>query len=418
MILCKKCGTENPDDNIFCGKCGEKLNNQDENIKPTILDAKKAMTNYLYLFKNKIFESFKNKKNIGVISIFLVVVLVAIICLYSLNNPLEKFKRSIIKNEYIEALNIYNKDINGNKNSEDKAITFLRNEIEQTEEKFLNNKINYDNATKILKTIKYINVVNEDVDKAIDNIDALNESRIAFKKATNFIKNLDYENALLEYKKVIPKDKNYKKAQNEINKYKIKYKNQVIEKAKNYAGKKDYTDAILALSTAMNILPNDSDIISLHDTYEKIEEEIKAEEEKQRIADLINKQELVVVNCNVINDLLFDNAQVIVKNTSNKVVKNFEVGILMYDENGYPVKADILAGGDELFIGKAENVNIQPNETFGYGYAWNLYTNIGTVKKIIACVIDVQYYDGSEWINEYYNYWKEKYLDKPLNQSS
>jgi len=85
----------------------------------------------------------------------------------------------------------------------------------------------------------------------------------------------------------------------------------------------------------------------------------------------------------------------------------------MYDQNGYPLKSGILAGETELVKGDAESVNIQPGQSFGSNSAWNLDTNYGTVKKISACVLDVEYYDGSTWTNDYYSYWQEEYQGKP-----
>jgi hypothetical protein len=108
-----------------------------------------------------------------------------------------------------------------------------------------------------------------------------------------------------------------------------------------------------------------------------------------------------------------DQAQVIVKNNTQKVVKNFTVGILMYDSNGYPVKSGIIAGESELFRGQAEAVNIQPGQSFGSENVWNLYTDFGTVSKLNACVKNVEYFDGSSWTNEYFDYWQEEHLGKP-----
>jgi len=61
-----------------------------------------------------------------------------------------------------------------------------------------------------------------------------------------------------------------------------------------------------------------------------------------------------------------------------------------------------------------DSANIQPGQSFGEDYVWNLYTDYGTINKIIACVIGVEYYDGSKWTNDYYDSWKEEHLGKQL----
>ncbi|ARC86062.1 DUF5780 domain-containing protein [Clostridium argentinense] len=346
-------------------------------------------------------------------------VLIIIICAVSgiiyFNNPVSKFKSEIINNKQTEAVKLYHNKIKGDSDKEEKVISFLKDKIVEIEKSFVDEKIDYDKAKSRLETIKNIRLVPTDVTNSIIKINNLNDSRIAFKKAEEFFKNNDLKNAIEEYKNVISDDNNYEKAKEQIKNNEKKYKDQILKSAEEFANKKDYDKAITTLSEAISIFSDDADLTAKNETYKKLQQEKLEAERKQKIEELKGVQELVVVSTSVVSGYfnIDDEAQVIVKNNTNKVVKNFTVGILMYDGNGYPLRSGILAGENQLFKGKAESVNIQAGETFGYNSSWNLYTDYGTIKEIIACVKDVEYYDGSKWTNDYYNYWQDEHLGKP-----
>lgn len=109
--------------------------------------------------------------------------------------------------------------------------------------------------------------------------------------------------------------------------------------------------------------------------------------------------------------------QVIVKNTSDKTIKDMKIGCLGYDKNGYPVKIKTqydISGGDYEFVGNAPNVNIIAGSKFGEDKGWKLHELHG-ISKVLACVKSATFYDGTPWENPYYEYWVEKYKEKPLN---
>ena len=98
--------------------------------------------------------------------------------------------------------------------------------------------------------------------------------------------------------------------------------------------------------------------------------------------------------------------EVIIKNNSSKTIKDYEVAVLAYDTNNYPLeikpKYNYSGGGFE-FTGKADNVNVVAGATRGKDYGWELDASHG-----------LSYYDGSTWENPYYSYWIEQYKEKPL----
>jgi hypothetical protein len=136
-----------------------------------------------------------------------------------------------------------------------------------------------------------------------------------------------------------------------------------------------------------------------------------------QLAEALKKdQKLEIKSIEIVPDYfeINDNVSVVVENKSDKVVKEYAVGIALYDANGYPLKSGILAGEQYIFGGKAGDANIQPGKTYGSDKAWNLYTDYGTIKKAVACVRTVTYYDGTQWENPYYEIWYNKTLGKPL----
>ena len=101
-----------------------------------------------------------------------------------------------------------------------------------------------------------------------------------------------------------------------------------------------------------------------------------------------------------------------VKNNSEEVVKDFKVAWMGFDEYGYPVKTGWLQD-DFLCHGFAEAANIQPGATFGKDHGWDLGKDIDA-KKFIACIAEISFYEGEDWINPYYETWVNKHLNKPL----
>lgn len=118
-----------------------------------------------------------------------------------------------------------------------------------------------------------------------------------------------------------------------------------------------------------------------------------------------------VISTRVEESFIYNDGYVVVKNMSDKVVKNFSVGILMFDKNGYPINDKYSNTNSK--VGKSDTPNIQPNGVFGRNHYWYID---GEAYKIKACVIEAEFYDGTTWYNEYYDLLlekeKNKYQDK------
>ncbi|WP_422658158.1 DUF5780 domain-containing protein [Paenibacillus sp. EC2-1] len=394
MIKCNKCGNEAlEDDSVFCKKCGKKISTSNDT---NLMKRKKLLV-------------------LGGSGILALVILVTILLL--LNNPITKFQNAVESNQYLDANTIYSQEIKGDSEQENKAENFMKDELKRINQDFKNNKINYQKASISLDTIKKLELVKSDVEATIISIDKLNDSRTSFKKGQEFIANKNYKDGISEFKKVITDDENYAKAQELISTYITEYKTNALKDAKQLSTNNDYDKAISILSDALVLIPNDSDVSAKKASYEKLNEEKKAIERKKKMEELKNSQEVSVESAIIVRTgtyIDFYHTQVIVKNNSNKVVKNYVVGWLAYDNQGYPINLD---SNDHLTKGNAKAVNIQPNTTYGQGSGWSIYSDSAAEKTetLLACVIEVEYYDDTKWTNPYYEYWLTENKGKPLH---
>ncbi len=151
-------------------------------------------------------------------------------------------------------------------------------------------------------------------------------------------------------------------------------------------------------------------------------EEQKVIEEQQLVEKAKEEQLVIVENARIAvqsnehKTLYPDMIQVIVKNVSDKTIKDMKIGSIAFDQNGYPVKIKPFWGISEEyeFVGHAENVNIIAGGRFGDSQGWKLDESHG-ISKVLSCVQSVTFYDGTTWENPYYQYWIKEYKEKPLN---
>lgn len=429
-MYCPKCGVEIADESEFCSKCGAKI--RQNNISGTseiggskkqkIVLFKNAVTKIPILITKKV-KSHLNKKTIIISSIVAFVLIISIVSLVLLNNPVVKFEIAITQSKYTDAEKLYTDKIQGNASMKKSVDQFLNKQVQSIQQSFTDNKIDFKAAQDKLNSLQSVGSTSSDVSSALDKISQLNNSRNSFNKANSLIKNNDYVDALQEYNNVIKDDKNYSVAQKNLSEYKAKYKDQVLKNSEDAATKQDYDGAIKILSDATTILTNDPDISAKKTIYEKSNADKKAAELKKAIDDAKANQQLSVVSAKITiqsdtyKALYPDMIQVIVKNNSNKTVKNMEVSCLGFDSNGLPIPVKTFwdsYNASMEFVGNGSNVNIVPNATYGDGVGWKLDESHG-MKTVLACVKDVEYYDGSKWDNPYYTYWINEYKGKQLH---
>lgn len=114
-----------------------------------------------------------------------------------------------------------------------------------------------------------------------------------------------------------------------------------------------------------------------------------------------------------------DGLQVSVTNHSNKTVRNAEIIVCAWDENGLPVHVGIqFYGNDATACLSLDDINLAPNGTWNCadeGKAWNVDSNYtDRMVQFRACVSSVTYTDGTSWDNPLSATWLTMYVDKNL----
>ena len=280
---------------------------------------------------------------------------------------------------------------------------------------YKNGKIDYSTVSQKIDEINNTNLVNSDISTIIFNTDNLRESRMSYKRGEEYEKSKDYLNAIIQFSNVIKDDSDYIKAQKYITSISPSCKKNVLRDIDDCLKKKDFQKAVDLANSAKSAFPNDEDIQSRLDNANNLLDSQRKSEEKKRIESLKNSQEVSVVNISTTSDNLLNDVYLIVKvkNNTNKMVKKYTVTWMGFDSNGYPVETGWLSP-QKVKSGSAEE-NIAPGKTSPSDSGFQLtggWDKTVQAKTFIACVESAEYYDGSTWDNEYYDYWLNEYQDK------
>ncbi len=405
-MLCKHCGEEIPEKGKYCSMCGKPQEKEDG---PVGVDEVKDRPIGVVSEEEKDRDK-KAKRNYLIYGALGIAVLAALVFIFT-GNPVNKYINHIDKGEYKEASILYEEKISGDEEAEYELKEKLTQDIENILDGYINKTKEYEKAKSELSVIEKTGIIKADVKKAVDSIDELDKSRIAFSKGVEFDKSGNYLESIIEYRKVIETDDNYKVAKENIEKLSKIYEEKTIKELDLLANEEKYGEAVREIKTALKALPNSQKLQAKLASYEKLEEEKAEKEMEEKIAKLKENQEVAVVDVSQYNNSINTNfIAVTVENRSDKTVKRYSIGFMGFDKNNLPVKVG-LGGRDFVGSGYADQ-NILPGESKYSNGGW--YLDNHDVVTLIACISEVEYYDGDNWRNPYYNLWLEKYQEKPL----
>lgn len=188
------------------------------------------------------------------------------------NKEVSIFISYIEEGEYLDAINYYNQDINGNHLLESEVEEYLNKLHEDIVKGVYDNTLEVSAAKAKKGTIgKVLEGINHSIDcvSLDDKFDEALASKVAFSSGSTFFEAEDYKDAIIEYRKVSEWDIDYQVAQEKLSEAESAYKTLVITDAEKLANEKKFTEGNLIINEALTILPDDSDLLVKLNVYSK-----------------------------------------------------------------------------------------------------------------------------------------------------
>ena len=352
----------------------------------------------------------KNKKKYKwfiLIGILLIICLLLLI-IYKFYNSNENKYKKYLDNYNIEELKKIYTSIDSY-DERKKIQNVFANKLNDIVNSFALNTSNYEDTIKEVNKYSDLSDFSENIKKAKEDIEKIRVSKENFALAEQNAENNNIYEAIKYYSKIEMLDSNnYKLAINYINNHKQELRNTILAEIDEYISNDDYISAKEKLSLLEEIFNDD-------ETINKKAQEINDKAKKQEIQKYKKEQEVSVISAKKYKEWYSDTTsgvQVIVKNNSKKVVKSYTVSVLAYDSSGFPLK--IQYNNYETLV-KLDGANIQPGKTHGKDNYCSIFYEQEKISSALACVTEVEYYDGTTWNNPYYEYWIEEYKEKPIN---
>ncbi|MFD2117198.1 DUF5780 domain-containing protein [Paenibacillus yanchengensis] len=351
-----------------------------------------------------------------------VIVIVIAVVMKLGGGPLKQFEQALEKQDFIAAMQVYEEKLKGDSKQEAAAKQVLQQQIKQVKTQFLNSSMSFEEVTSRLEGIQKSGLVASEAKEALEQMGLLHESREAFLAGEQHINKEQWQEALIALQKVIAADRtNYEQAQMWLTETRETYVAKVLADAEQLGQTEQYSEALQHIAEALKVLAEEEKLVAAQQSYtekwQAQQEQAKlAQIETAKQAQLLSVEEAILVAQNTEFKMLYpDMIELQVKNNSEQSVKNFKVGIVAYDENGYPVtiKGHLsLEDASYVLGGQANNVNLMPGKVYGENKGWAVHEghNIATV---LACVESAEFYDGTVWENEYYDHWLETYKEQP-----
>lgn len=420
-MICPKCQKTVSDDSLFCLECGYEFTKRNKlsNMKKIVICVIVALLVCVVgVFANKQIEL--NKIVGGYRSLIADRQYKNALNYYEYNESnasfvkkaelyTERIYKKAIKNEDDDIqISIFNSGLlteDYMKEIEKEAVL----ELETIQTKYIAKEVSYEEVEKICTPYKeYKNSSISATAKIVNEFcEKLKDSRVGYEVGIDAAKQKNYESALENLSKVVEDDENYENAQNKIKEVVTLYKTKVMQAVEKNVATNNYDTAISNLKL-LKTYCNDPDVSSKLDEVEKQKKAYDEEQERLKVEEYKNNQQVEVTSTKVYNDgyyIRMMKAEVKIKNNFNKVAKDVTFGLLLFDGNGYPVDVEYT-----IYQGTYKNeFNCEFNScnvTEGNTYGGNQYFSVSdNCRKAKACVREVTYTDGTTWKNPYYEYW-------------
>lgn len=226
-------------------------------------------------------------------------IILLVVAMTGCASSLEQFESNLNKRNYEKAYKIYEVKLE-NTEDEEEAKELFSKYIDNLYFKYSYAEITYNEAISRLDALKIFEELNSEVDTAKDTLERIRDSIKAYERASDYLDNGQYHEALMECDNIIEEDSfHYSIVELLRDDIASKYRSSVFDIAKEYADQEDYKTAVDILFEVYTFYPYDSqlnDSIELYQSYftssnEKKIEELLAQGDEQSAQRLEQEQQ-------------------------------------------------------------------------------------------------------------------------------
>ena len=143
-------------------------------------------------------------------------------------------------------------------------------QAEQIKQEYIKENLTYEEANAQLSDLQKIVGVIENIEEEKTSVERLYNSREAYMRAEELAENeATMSDAVKAYQEVIKEDPNYKTAQDKATQIISSLAENCINVAKTLVESKDYRGALQQIGDGLSLLPENEDLLSLKDQYQK-----------------------------------------------------------------------------------------------------------------------------------------------------
>ncbi len=183
------------------------------------------------------------------------------------SDPVDKYLRSLDKDDSAAASQIYSEEIQKSDESKDALKVKLTERVDAIYEDFKAGNITADVAKEKLSKYKDYDPSSVYAYTTINKVSTLQKSNEAYKDAEEAENDGDLAKAITNYKKVIEDDPNYETAQAKTLQLSETYAETMKAQAQQAANAKDFDSAIDTISTLTNVVGNTDELKALSQQY-------------------------------------------------------------------------------------------------------------------------------------------------------
>ncbi len=226
---------------------------------------------------------------------FGILLLIVILVSMMYNTPSKRLVRHLEKAEYTNALALFEVNFSGKENVRDAFIKDLTLHLQGLKHRLNSGELTYDEVMKDIKAVNEMEI-SEIVDvlyKTSEEINALNDSKLAYAEAGQLYLDAKYKESVLAYKQVSSDDYNYSLAVAKLTEAIASYSANVLAEAKTLAESGNYTGAITLLDEALIVSNNESHLKELRDSYVALQFESLREDTLKKVNNLVKEEKFI-----------------------------------------------------------------------------------------------------------------------------